>query len=107
MTPENPLKTGFEVAGSVANFVGGLVLLVDALRARKVIRVKKAGEDFQRELREAGVGELDLPVDKDGNPLATPEDLELWLAEGTFKRSWWGFALLLLGFTCELLSHAF
>jgi hypothetical protein len=107
MVIENPTKTVMEVLGSVANFAGGIVLLVDALRSRKVVRVKKAGADFLEELRHAGVKELDLPVDEKGNPLHTPEDLELWLAEGTFKRSWGGFLLLLIGFGFELLSHVF
>jgi hypothetical protein len=84
-----------------------LLLLVDALRVRKVIRVKKAGQDFQEELRKAGVRDLDLPVDEHGRPLGTADDLELWPAEGTFRRSWWGFALLVAGFACELLSHRF
>ena len=50
--------------------------------------------------RKEGVKELDLPVDEHGKPLGSPDELELWLAEGTFRRSWWGFA-------CELLSHRF
>lgn len=104
---ENPTKEMLEIAGSVANFAGGLVLLIDAFRVRKVIRVKKAGQDFQEQLRKAGVKELDMPVDERGNPLGSPEDLEMWLAEGTFRRSWWGFALLVLGFACELLSHRY
>jgi len=46
---ENPTKEWLEIAGAMTNFAGGLVLLVDALRVRKVIRVKKAGQDFQDE----------------------------------------------------------
>lgn len=102
---ETEIKEILEILGSGANFFGGIVLLLDALRAPRVVKVKKAGEDFQAELRAGGVSELNLPVDEKGNPLRTPEDLEQWLAAGTFKRTWIGFLLLLIGFTCELLSH--
>ena len=100
------IKECLEIAGSIANFAGGAILLIDALRVAKVIRIKKASKDFLAELRAAGVAELDLPVDPNGKPLHSAEEVELWLSEGGLKRSWWGFVLLLVGFGCELLSHA-
>jgi hypothetical protein len=39
-------REGLEIAGSIANFGGGGILLIDALRVAKVIRIRKAGEDF-------------------------------------------------------------
>ena len=106
-TVVNPAKEWLQIAGSVFNLAGGIALLIDALRVRKVIRLKKASEDFLAELRAANVKELDLPVDERGHPLRSAEDVELWLTEGALRRSWLGFALLLLGFSCEALGHFF
>lgn len=64
---EAEIKETLEILGSGANFLGGIVLLVDALRAPRVVKVKKAVEDFQAELKAGGVTELNLPVDKDGS----------------------------------------
>jgi hypothetical protein len=99
------MKEFFEISGSVANFIGGVVLLIDALRMRGNLKIKAGGNAFQRALDAEHVTE---PLrDTRGNSLATEEARELWLAIAPLVRSWIGFGLLAIGFGCEITSHFF
>ncbi|SRR6266568_4335337 len=97
------MKECFEIAGSVANLAGGIVLLIDALRVRSSVKEKSGGDIFQDALDRADV--QDAPSDSKGRSLATAVSRELWLTLGPLKRSWMGFALLVVGFGCEIVSH--
>jgi len=99
------MKEFLEITGSLANFAGGIVLLIDALRVRRSIKTKSGGDTFQQALDKARV--KDAPRDSHGNSLATAESRELWLATGPLLRSWIGFGLLVAGFGCEIASHFF
>jgi hypothetical protein len=101
------MKESLEIAGSVANFAGGIVLLIDALRMRGNIQERSGGNIFQKALDDAGVKEQDAPRDSQGDLLATAVARELWLAVGPLKRSWIGCGLLVAGFACEIVSHFF
>jgi hypothetical protein len=99
------MKEYLEIAGATANFAGGIVLLIDAVRVRLSIREKSGGNIFQDGLNKAKVA--DAPRDAAGKPLDTEEARESWLSAGLLKRSWIGFALLVAGFGCEIASHFF
>jgi hypothetical protein len=99
------MKEFFEVAGSLANFMGGIVLLIDAVRVRSNIKEKSGSDIFQKALEDAKVKEA--PRDLQGHLLTTAVSRELWLAMDPLKRSWTGFALLVAGFGCEIASHIF
>lgn len=101
------MKECLEIAGSAANFAGGIVLLIDALRMRGNIKERSGGDIFQKALDDAEVKEQDAPRDAQGHLLATAVARELWLAVGPLKRSWIGCGFLVGGFGCEIASHFF
>ena len=101
------MKEYLEIAGSGANFLGGIILLIDALRMRGNIKARSGGDIFQRALDDAKVKEGDAPRDSQGHLLATAVARELWLAVGPLKRSWIGCGFLVGGFGCEIASHFF
>jgi hypothetical protein len=98
-------KECLEVAGSSANFLGGVVLLVDALRVRNNINRESVSLDFLNALRTAG--SADRAENKEGQPLSTEADVKKWLSKSSLVRAWMGFALMIAGFGCEIASHFF
>jgi hypothetical protein len=97
------MKECLEITGSVANFSGGVMLLVDALRVLRGIKERSGGDTFHKALEKAKI--RDVPRDEVGRLLDTAVARELELAMGPLKRSWVGFAFLVLGFGCEIASH--
>jgi hypothetical protein len=99
------MKECLEIVGSSANFLGGVVLLIDALRVRSNIETEGVAEDFLNALEAAGAA--DRAVSKQRQPLATAEDVKKWLSKWSLGRAWVGFALMIAGFGCEIASHFF
>ena len=99
------MKECLEIAGSTANFAGGVVLLLDALRVRRNIETEGVASDFLTALK--AEGSSDRAEDSKGRPLGTPEAVKKWLSKWSLGRAWLGFALMILGFGCEFASHFF
>ncbi len=99
------MKECLEIAGSSANFLGGVVLLIDALRIRSNIETEGVAQDFLKALQEAG--SATQAQGTEGQSLATPEDVKKWLSKWSLGRAWIGFALMIAGFGCEIASHFF
>jgi hypothetical protein len=98
-------KECLEITGSVANFTGGIVLLVDTLRIRNNIETKSVSQEFLDAMNE--IGSADRLETSKRKSLATPEAVEEWLSRWSLKRAWIGFALMIAGFGCEIASHFF
>jgi hypothetical protein len=97
------MRECLEITGSVANFSGGVMLLVDALRVLRGVKERSGGDAFHKALEKAQI--KDVPRDELGRLLDTAVARELGLAMGPLKRSWVGFSFLVLGFGCEIASH--
>lgn len=83
------------------SFIGGTVLTVDSFLVKRKIRVSKGGAEVTDMLNEAGV-----PHERRPQPLQSEKDLQLWLADRTLNRTWWGFLLIAIGFFLEMVLMA-
>ena len=99
------MKECLEIAGSTANFLGGVVLLIDALRVRRNIDTEGVASDLLNALDAQGSAER--AQNPQGQPLGTTEAVKKWLSKWSLGRAWMGFALMILGFGCEIASHFF
>lgn len=97
------MKEYLEIGGSAANFAGGIVLLVDALRVKSSLGEKEGANDFLEAMRaENAEG---MVKDPEGERLDTATAMEMWLSNRSLRRAWIGFALMTAGFGCEIASH--
>jgi hypothetical protein len=67
-----------ELASAVLSFLGGGLLSIDALRARRRIRAESGARRFLTIMQAHAAG--DVITDEGGHPLASETALQLWLA---------------------------
>lgn len=99
------LNLHLDAVASLLNFIAGIVLATDALRARKRTKIKRGGEKLVEGLKERGDG--GLIVDPSGNALNDIPSLENWADRRTVTGARVGFWLLAAGFGLDLFSKLF
>jgi hypothetical protein len=94
--------TYVDVLASLLSFVGGALLSVDSVIAARRVRTGAGAAAFHENQRT--VGFRGIFTDKDGKPLGTPEEINLWLVRGSQNRAIGGFALMTVGFLLDGLT---
>jgi hypothetical protein len=94
------MPISFELFGAILSFLGGAFLSIDALRARRRIRVESGAKAFMKILD--AHDKKDLLTDDDGKPLSSETALQLWLARQSTRWAWVGFLLMTAGFVLQI-----
>lgn len=96
------MSNGFEIAGSIASFLGTAWLTADAISVRRNIR-SESGANRLHEILDAHK-KGSLLKDERGKDLNSEEALRLWFADRTLAWNWIGLAVIAFGFALDLVG---
>ena len=110
------IEIHLDAIASSINFAGGIILAIDALKARRRTKVRRGGMKLLEGLRKTDAGGQVQPADipsrsgqvqsADGYVLDSNEAFEDWADRLTTKKARFGFILLAIGFGLDLFSKA-
>ena len=101
-----------DVVASLFNFVGGVLLALEAMRTRRAVKERRGSEilldALKRRQEKQGQSKEETSIyDDTGRELRTRDAIEDWFAQRSAKFAWIGFIFLALGFTFDLISKIF
>jgi hypothetical protein len=112
------IEIRLDAIASSINFIGGIILAVDALTVRRRTKMKRGGQKLLEGLQKIGEeGQIQSPggnkvaepagiQDPDGNLIGSVEALEDWADRLTTRKARTGFICLVVGFGLDLISKA-
>jgi hypothetical protein len=96
------MKIPLDVLGSILNFVGGVILIWDALSVRKVL-AEAGARQLQEGLEKVGLGDL---LTFKGQPLSDATTFQLWSSKRSRHWAWIGLLVMTGGFLLDILAKA-
>jgi hypothetical protein len=97
-----PSAPHLEIAASLLNFVGSLIMAVDLLGGRRRALIKSGLQGTSESAQQAGAGHTILA--SDNTPAANADAIEVWAGGISRRAACWGIGLITVGFLCDLIS---